>query len=248
MYLKCAVEGPKNLEIKWFYAANLQTNTENTSLPLQNSSDYFIQTVHGLSMTRTICRLRVKTVRAGYYWCRAYQNNVPLWPVSQKMDLSDQESYSRFNDCGASVQSVTVNKCHHVHMESITSSSEGPPGVLASSTQPLINAPSTSSWQTTTTTPATNNIDSPRMTSTTNMQLQPTSSNLQRPTSSSIQRPIPSSPGLGGLTGVPDDYEVWLFVVVGLTALFAVLIVALSIICIGLCVLKSRASKRGLCV
>ena len=264
LYLVCKVEGPKNMDIRWFYSENLQSNIENTSAPLQNSTKYLIQTVKTFTPDKvaTACRLRVKIVSPGYYWCRAYQDGELLWPVSQKMGISNEVSYSRLQSCGTVAQSVDAAKCHYVHMEpsNVSSSSS------TTTTQPLIKAPSTSSssWLTTIT-PATKNINNPTMKSTTNIQLQPTSSQrpntntqrpttntnpqqptnteTQRPTSSNLPRPTQSSLDRGELMGVPDNYEVWLFIVVGLTVLFAVLIVALSIICVGLCVLKSKKGK-----
>ena len=66
----------------------------------------------------------------------------------------------------------------------------------------------------------------------------------QRYTSSSY--PMPSSSVTGRLAaGVPNcnEYQLWLFVVIVLTAIFAVLIVVLSVICVWLCVLKSRTTS-----
>ena len=259
LYLICKVEAPKNLDIRWFYSENLQSNTENTSAPLQNSTKYLIQTVKTFTPDKvaTACRLRVKIVSPGHYWCRAYQDGEVLWPVSQKMDLSNEDSYSRYQSCGTVAQSVKAAKCHYVHVEPSNASSSS--SSSTTTTQPQIKAPSTSSssWLTTIT-PATNKINNPTVTSTTNIQLQPTSSQrpttstntqrptnteTQRPTSSNLPRPTQSSLDRGELMGVPDNYEVWLFIVVGLTVLFAVLIVALSIICVGLCVLKSKKGK-----
>ena len=64
-----------------------------------------------------------------------------------------------------------------------------------------------------------------------------------RTTTTSSSYLMPSSSVTGRLAGVPNGYQVWLLVVIALTAIFAVLIVVLSVICVWLCVLKSRTTS-----
>ena len=116
MDLICRVDGI-NLNIKWFYSTS--PNAENSSIPLQNvTNQYFIQhdfvyVVNDSVHTATRSRLRVKNASSGYYWCRIYRNNVPLWPVSFKMDLSEPQYYSRYGSC-TSDQADMINKCYYV--------------------------------------------------------------------------------------------------------------------------------------
>ena len=222
MDLICRVEGI-NLDIKWFYST--LPNAENSSIPLQNVTDqYFIQhdfvfVVNSSVHTATRSRLRVKNASSGYYWCRIYKNNVPLWPVSFKMDLSEPQYYSRYGSC-TSNQADMINKCYYVAMPSAATSttSVNPPGSTAAGVLQL---------QTTATQPS----------------LLGFSTRHQRYTSSSY---MPSSSVTGRLAaGVSNcnEYQLWLFVVIALTAIFAVIIVVLSVICVWLCVLKSRTTS-----
>ena len=135
MDLICKVDGI-NLNIKWFYST--LPNAENSSIPLQNvTNQYFIQhdfvyVVNDSVHTATRSRLRVKNASTGYYWCRIYRNNVPLWPVSLKMDLSEPQYYSRYGSC-TSDQADMINKCYYVTMPSAATSttSVNPPGSTA---------------------------------------------------------------------------------------------------------------------
>ena len=221
MDLICKVDGI-NLDIKWFYST--LPNTENSSVPLQNvTNQYFIQhdfvyVLNNSVHTATRSRLQVKNASSGYYWCRIYRNNVPLWPVSLKMDLSEPQYYSRYGSC-TSNQADIINKCYYVTMPSAATSitTVNPPGSTAASVVQL---------QTTATQPS----------------LLGFSTRHQQYTSSSY--PMPSSSVTGRLAaGVPNEYQLWLFVVIALTAIFAVLIVVLSAICVWLCILKSRTTS-----
>ena len=242
MDLICRVEGI-NLDIKWFYST--VPNAENSTNPLQNvTNQYLIQHVYVVDNsvnTVTRSRLRVKDASPGYYWCRAYKNNVALWPVSLKMDLSAEQFYSRYGSCTGD-QANMITKCYYVAMPNTaisTTSSVNPPdsstiaGVLqqqTTTTQPSLPASSTRHQQLSTPSPPANTVGTHRVGA--------------RTTTTSSSHPTPSSPVTGRLIGVPDEYQVWLFVVITLTAIFAVLIVVLSVICVGLCVLKSRTASN----
>ena len=114
-----------------------------------------------------------------------------------------------------------INKCYYVTVPSAATSTT------------LVNPPSSTAagvlqLQTTATQPS----------------LLGLSTQHQRYTSSSY--PMPSSSVTGRLAaGVPNcnEYQLWLFVVIGLTVIFAVLIVVLFVICVWLCVLKSRTTS-----
>ena len=225
MDLICKVDGI-NLDIKWFYSTS--PNAENSSIPLQNvTNQYFIQhdfvyVLNNSVHTATRSRLRVKNASSGYYWCRIYKNNVPLWPVSLKMDLSEPQYYSRYGSC-TSDQADMIDKCYYVTMPSTATSAASTTSVNS----PGSTAAGVLQLQTTATQPSLIGL----------------STRHQLYTSSSY--PMPSSSVTGRLAaGVPNcnEYQLWLFVVIGLTVIFAVLIVVLSVICVWLCVLKSRTT------
>ena len=241
--IECTAEGPASLEINWFYNDS-SAPSRNDSEPLRNDSNYFIQTIYTTGTRRIRSRLRVRNVTAGNYWCQVYHNNAGVYPASQVLSIADSSSYSRLRACEvASPQSegLPIPKCHPLVCNTA--------GVLPTTTTTTVTTITTTRPPPLiTTTPATPGITTatPGITTAT-----PTSGNMVvlnsrghssirvLPTRTSYPTPTPQE----SLQDVPEPYQTWLFVVVALTAVFGMLIIILTIVCIGICILRSRSNE-----
>lgn len=233
--VECAAEGPA-LQIKWFHNLSM-FNT--SSVPLKNDTNFFIQSVYTSATNRVRSRLRVKNVTAGNYWCQVYHNNAG-YPSSQILSISDANFYSRFEACtinSPQYEPLRTPKCYSLASQGTAACNNA--GVLPTTTTAIVTTTTTRLTTTTSATPGvtTTSTTSGKVVTTDNSRSITRSSKL--PTRTSYPSPSPQ----GSLRDVPEPYQTWLFVVVALTAVFGMLIIILTIVCIGICLLRSRSNE-----
>ncbi len=216
--LQCAlttsVREGNNISINWFF---------NETIPLtdvaMSSTEDGQNAVETFTSTLTLTNLQPQT-DTGDYYCRAAVDGQSLEP-SKAFTLSSDED-DIFNimilgDCKPTdIFSDEATRCADVASTTATEAVTTP-----STTHP----PQPS--QTTLLTTVTPSQTAPGG-GTTNDQMMTTT---QSPETSSG----PSDPPV-----VPETLQVWIYVLVGVAAVFGIIIVILSIMCIGLCVRKNK--------
>ena len=225
--LKCKVTGPHNphdprLGIRWF------RNSEQ----LQNSSTFTLTSLsEGNNITSTLTVQDWERNPGSYHCQLSIDGNTSQTIPSVSLELDDQQNRPGLPDCRSSTFFQTEPRCATAHMTRLPSPSvtTTPMLLITSTTQTLVTShPSlnTSPLPTPSPTVTTGDVISPSTSSATNRP--PTSPTSDMFTDSSTD-PQPTTP-----------LQVWLYVVVAVAAVFAMIIIILVIMCVGLCLRKSK--------
>lgn len=210
--------------IKWFSSTG--------QAPLANSSNIIIQSVTNPTTGSVISRIRIKNIASAQYWCRAYYNNIMANYTSTKLGVEDMSSYGRNDPCNETAQSMDIMKCEDLVEANLPSTS------TATSTPVMTALPGPSR----TSSPSPDSSEGgAELTSTI---VGRTSVGVVARTTQVVAHSSTANitPTLGAVN-LPQPYQTWLYVVVGLTVVFGMLIIILTIICVGLCLLKARTNQ-----
>lgn len=232
--LQCKITVPLGIElqIKWFCSPT-SSNTNSSLITADNLKyDITVQKIQNGDVFQQTSRLVITDIDERDYWCQVFHENNALLK-SQILEISN--GYDRDQPCSDNVLlSQEVKKCADV-IEGVLTCPTGV-GMMTSSSliQTSISFPTTSTLSTLFITSQTSSFPSflypssskQRSTITT----QEISENL-RPTSESL------------IENKSNNFRIWLYIVAGLSGLFALLIILLTIICVGLCLMRPTNGK-----
>ena len=223
--LKCKVTGPHNphdprLGIKWF----------RDSEQLQNGSTFtFTSLSEGNNITSTLTVQDWENNQGSYYCQLSISGSTSQTIPSVSLDL--EQLHNPGSDCQSNTFFQTEPTCASVPMTRLPSPSVTPtPMLLITSTTQTLVTSHLSLY--------TSPLPTPSPTVTTGDFTPPSSSSdTSRPPTSDMVTDNPADTGPSGST---TPLQVWLYVVVAVAAVFAMIIIILVIMCVGLCLRKSK--------
>ena len=236
--LQCKITVPLGIElqIEWFCSPT-SSNTNSSHITADNGKyDITVQKMQDGDVFQQTSRLVITDIDERDYWCQVFHKNNALLK-SQILEISN--SYDREPSCPDNVLlSQEVKKCADVIEGVLTCPTNA--GMMTSSSliQTSFSFPTASTFPTLLITSQTSSFPSflypssskQRSTITT----QEISDNL-RPTSESL------------IENKSNNFRIWLYIVAGLSGLFALLIILLTIICVGLCLMRPKHGKGTTC-
>ena len=237
--LECQIEGPfsPTPQILWF--SNPQPPLGDTVEIKGSKPGYnIVNTTQFVEMTRTTQSvLTIQNLTAGEYWCQIYVEGMEP-EISQKLCITELGDYGRYDECNRANISLETSKCWDIPTTCVTEV----PTIMATSSYNSASLNSASP------------INSVRVlnngTHATQLVQGLSSLIAATPLTTNGETTPRSSPGrtdeLEGLVETPKGFEMWLYIVASLAGLFALLILVLTIICIGLCVLYPRTHPKPL--
>lgn len=251
--LVCQVEGPAGatLDIKWYFESSDDDTPSNKTeigkgIPPHYSSIIKIKQLFDSNTKQLLTsRLTIHNLMIGDYWCQVYHEDMGLLE-SEKMGIGGESDYSREDDCKVGqVFNKTIEKCADIPIpaytadRSGTSSSTCPLTLIRSSTSLISNSstiPTTSYNPTSMIVDYSNTIIAASSTIRTHSRYSVPSESI--PGSSRLVVPIASNSPSSDSTVLNDakQAQTWLFVVVGLSGVFLVLIIVLVVVFALLCV------------
>ena len=228
----CKIEGPYSPvpKIAWF--SNFHPPKGETVEITGTESGYnIVNTTEFIDTTRTTQSvLTIKEFTAGEYWCQIYAEDIALEP-SQRLCITEPPDYNRYPKCSSSALSQELSKCWDIPTTCVTDvpivmatpshSSDSRNSVLA------INSSGAHATQVV-------QGSSPLIAATALPTIDGTTSHGSPGQTDESER----------LVDTPKEFQVWLYVVASLAGIFALLILVLTVICIGLCVLHPRTYKK----
>lgn len=240
----CTIHGPAAiwLKIKWFFSEEHSSSAQE----IVNGSNHIVQesrTNIGPNTLQIQSKLSILSFSIGQYWCQVFYESKGLLP-SQHLEIMD-EGDSRLDSCeNNEPYVVSLNKCDNIVENGASSacpvvlpssSSAAASYFVFSSTTSVVVAASMSMSQlmSTDTAASVDTLYSSYLYE--SFSFQPTAIQSLTVTTSFRLVPIPTK-----LSIRQDSFHLWLYIVAALTVVFAVLIIILTGICIGLCVTKPK--------
>ena len=243
--LICAIERPASagLNIKWFFQGSQTTNVTQISsdshhnITVTNTEVTNTEASYQLVMAQSV--LTITPVSVGQYWCRAFYGSNGL-KRSQKLEVLDvYDERLGLDPCTVPI-AESVKKCNNI-IESLASYSVCPisssSGILTTST--IYISSTTSLLYSSSFTFSSNVFDDMTPSNTVFLSntytAATTSSNLVNPPPSKL--PIDPNPR--------DSFHIWIYLLGGLIGVLVILIIVLSLICIGLCLTKPKGKHTS---
>lgn len=236
----CIIERPlkTSLEIRWFFSSQNINTTRITS----SDTRYTIQTRNNSISQKNISKQTsqlfiLSPLTEGRYWCEVFYNNNGL-QRSQSLEVTAEDDYERYDPCTETTSIVEqIKKCTDI-VKNSASTCPTPPSPTFT-----ISSKQTSTLTLSTTNTISNTIFSFKSISSSYM-----SSIQVRPTGQIVYQTTTPTTDPAGLQNKEDNFHLWLYIVAGLTGIFGILIIILTVICLALCLMRPKKSinKRTL--
>ena len=228
--LECKIEGPYSPipKIAWFSKFQpgeiIEIRDSDSGYSIVNTTE-FEDTIR---TTQSV--LTIQEFSEGEYWCDIYVEGI-VPKSSQRLCITEQGDYKRYPKCSSAALSREDPKCWSIPDTCVTEM----PTIMASSSYNSASINSALPINS-------NGVQATQLFRGSSTLLAATALPTKGGTTS---RGSPSQTDeLEGLVDTPKEFETWLYIVASLAGLFAILILVLIIICIGLCFLYPRTYQK----
>lgn len=240
----CTVETPFGIDLKvqWFFSSS-----NNATLISSGDTQHFIQETKTYKETTIEIQSQLFMVSsllvAGHYWCQVfYQGNGLL--ESDSLQISAEDDYAREDPCSVP-QAIEKTKCHNIIENGASYSTCPSSSTTYSFTHSSIQTHTTSNVQTTSMSLMPPAIITLSTVTPSVVQISFTTEPVTHTiTELSLPGTIPTNSPLGLQEMPTDTFHLWLYIVAGLTGIFGLLIIVLSVVCIVLCLTKPQKRSR----